>query len=54
MLTATDARHLDAVLAAVRDRGAEAHGVHLDLADPESCAAAGAEALGALGRSTCW
>jgi NAD(P)-dependent dehydrogenase (short-subunit alcohol dehydrogenase family) len=50
VLTATDARHLDAVLAAVRDRGAEAHGVHLDLADPESCAAAGAEALGVLGR----
>ncbi len=50
VLTATDARHLDAVLAAVRGRGAEAHGVVLDLADPASCAAAGAEALGALGR----
>lgn len=49
-LTATEERHLDAVLAAVRDRGAEAHGVALDLADPASCAAAGAEALGALGR----
>ena len=50
MLTATDARHLDAVLAALRARGADAHGVALDLADPASCAAAGAEALGALGR----
>lgn len=50
MVTATRARHLDAVLAAVRARGAEAHGVALDLADPASCAAAGAEALGALGR----
>jgi NAD(P)-dependent dehydrogenase (short-subunit alcohol dehydrogenase family) len=50
VLTATDARHLDTVLAAVRARGADAHGVALDLADPASCAAAGAEALGALGR----
>ena len=39
------------MLAAVRDRGAEAHGVHLDLADPESCAAAGAARRSAhLGR----
>jgi NAD(P)-dependent dehydrogenase (short-subunit alcohol dehydrogenase family) len=50
VLTATEARHLDAVVAAVRDRGAEAHPVVLDLSDPASCAAAGAEALGALGR----
>ncbi|HTI32287.1 MAG TPA: SDR family NAD(P)-dependent oxidoreductase [Miltoncostaea sp.] len=50
VVTATDGRHLDAVLAAVRGRGAEAHGVGLDLADGASCAAAGAEALGALGR----
>lgn len=50
VVTATEARHLDAVLAAVRDRGGEAHGVVLDLADPDSAAAAGAEALGALGR----
>jgi NAD(P)-dependent dehydrogenase (short-subunit alcohol dehydrogenase family) len=50
VLTATDPRHLDAVLAALRERGAEAHGVRLDLADAGSCAAAGAEALGALGR----
>ncbi len=38
------------MLASIRDRGAEAQGVRLDLADPASCAAAGAEALGALGR----
>ena len=50
VLTATDAHHLDAVLASLRERGAEAHGVRLDLADARSCAAAGAEALGALGR----
>jgi NAD(P)-dependent dehydrogenase (short-subunit alcohol dehydrogenase family) len=50
VLTATDARHLDAVLADVRGRGAEAHGVALDLADPASCASAAGEALGALGR----
>ena len=50
MLTATEVRHLDAVLASVRAGGAEAHGVALDLADPASCAAAGAEALGHLGR----
>jgi NAD(P)-dependent dehydrogenase (short-subunit alcohol dehydrogenase family) len=50
VLTATEARHLDAVVASVRARGAEAHGVALDLSDPGSCAAAGAEALGHLGR----
>jgi NAD(P)-dependent dehydrogenase (short-subunit alcohol dehydrogenase family) len=50
VLTATEERHLDAVLAAVRGRGGEAHGVALDLSDPASCAAAAAEALGALGR----
>lgn len=50
VLTATEERHLDAVLATVRDRGGEAHGTALDLADPASCAAAGAEALGVLGR----
>ncbi len=50
VLTATEGRHLDAVLAAVRERGREAHGVALDLADPAACDAAGAEALGALGR----
>jgi NAD(P)-dependent dehydrogenase (short-subunit alcohol dehydrogenase family) len=50
VVTATGERQLDAVLAAVRGRGAEAHGVALDLADPASCEAAAAEALGALGR----
>lgn len=50
VLTATEERHLDAVLAALRARGGEAHGVTLDLSDPASCAAAGAEALGVLGR----
>jgi len=40
VLTATDARHLDAVLAAVRAARADAHGVALDLADPASCASA--------------
>jgi NAD(P)-dependent dehydrogenase (short-subunit alcohol dehydrogenase family) len=50
VVTATAERHLDATLAAVRGRGAEAHPVALDLADRESVAACAAQSLAALGR----
>lgn len=50
VLTATAERHLEATLAAVRGRGAEAHPVALDLGDRESVASCAAQALGVLGR----
>ncbi len=50
VVTATGAGRLDATVAAVRERGGDAHPVALDLADPASVAAAAAEALAALGR----
>lgn len=50
VVTATRRAHLEGVLGALAGAGAEAHGVELDLADPESVDAAAAEAIAALGR----
>jgi NAD(P)-dependent dehydrogenase (short-subunit alcohol dehydrogenase family) len=50
VVTATRRENLGSVLARLRDQGAEAHGVALDLADPGSVRAAAAEAVAALGR----
>jgi NAD(P)-dependent dehydrogenase (short-subunit alcohol dehydrogenase family) len=50
VVTATRLENLEGVLARARERGAEAHGVALDLADPDSVRAAASEAVAALGR----
>lgn len=50
VVTATRRANLEALLARLQERGAEAHAVELDLADPESVRAAAAEAVAALGR----
>ena len=50
VVTATRRENLEGLLARLRERGAEAHGVALDLADPGSVRAAASEAVAALGR----
>lgn len=50
VVTATRRANLEALLARLRERGAEAHPVELDLADPGSVRAGAAEAVAALGR----
>jgi NAD(P)-dependent dehydrogenase (short-subunit alcohol dehydrogenase family) len=50
IVTATRRANLDGVLARLEERGAEAHGVALDLADAASVEAAAAEAVAVLGR----
>lgn len=50
VVTATRRANLEALLARLRERGAEAHPVELDLADPGSVRAGAAEAIAALGR----
>ncbi len=50
VVTATRRANLEALLARLRERGAEAHPVVLDLADPGSVRAGAAEAVAALGR----
>jgi NAD(P)-dependent dehydrogenase (short-subunit alcohol dehydrogenase family) len=50
VVTATRREHLEGLLARLGERGAEAHGVALDLADPAAVRAAASEALAVLGR----
>jgi NAD(P)-dependent dehydrogenase (short-subunit alcohol dehydrogenase family) len=50
VVTATRRANLEALLARLQERGAEAHAVELDLADPESVRAAAAESIAVLGR----
>jgi NAD(P)-dependent dehydrogenase (short-subunit alcohol dehydrogenase family) len=50
VVTATRIENLEGVLARLRERGAEAHAVALDLADPDSVRAAASAAVAALGR----
>lgn len=50
VVTATQRANLDGLLGRLAERGADAHPVELDLADPESVRAAAAEAIAALGR----
>jgi NAD(P)-dependent dehydrogenase (short-subunit alcohol dehydrogenase family) len=50
VVTATRRENLEGVLARLGERGAEAHGVALDLADPSSIRAAASGAVAALGR----
>jgi NAD(P)-dependent dehydrogenase (short-subunit alcohol dehydrogenase family) len=49
-VTATRRGNLDGLLARLEERGAEAHGLELDLAEPGSVDAAAAEAVAVLGR----
>jgi NAD(P)-dependent dehydrogenase (short-subunit alcohol dehydrogenase family) len=50
VVTATRLGNLDGLLARLGERGADAHGVALDLADPASARAAASEAVAVLGR----
>ena len=50
VVTATRRANLEALVARLHERGAEAHPVELDLADPKSVRAGAAEAIAALGR----
>jgi NAD(P)-dependent dehydrogenase (short-subunit alcohol dehydrogenase family) len=50
VVTATSPARLEGTLGRLRRHGAEGHGIALDLSDPDSVAAAAAEALAVLGR----
>ena len=50
VVTATRHANLESLLARLAERGADAHGVELDLAGPESVRAAASEAVAVLGR----
>ena len=50
VVTATSLPRLDGTIARLRERGADVHGIALDLSRPEAVAAAAAEALAVLGR----
>jgi NAD(P)-dependent dehydrogenase (short-subunit alcohol dehydrogenase family) len=50
VVTATSERHLEGTMARLRSRGAEAHGIALDLGDLDAVAEAAAQTVAVLGR----